>query len=614
MSRIKVTKTFSTDVLVIGGGGAGVFAAVEAIRAGARVIIASKGKVGNSGNTIMIGGSYSMDGYSAKHVYGFKEADDSLTKDILREQIVKQGFFLSEQDVVDEYVEDSPACVYELNQWIERAGQKQFFMAPGGWMLTGHAMGCGLVQGLKENPGAEILEDVMIVDLLKSGDTVNGAVGIDVYTGEAIVIEANAVVIATGGYQPFSVKSTNSDMTGDGMAIAYRAGAALADMEFHLPCTTAVEPEIIKGSLMPFMYEVLSGLPISLTDNFGKPVVIPEEMQKVAEGSELDKLITTYYVSEAIKTGRCDNSGIYYDFTGIGREAFDKTYERVITIFSMVYRKGFYHGDSFESFRKRIIDNGLKIKIAPVFEYTMGGIVITKDMETTVKGLYAAGEAGSGVFGACRIADATTEMLVQGHKSGRSAAAYALANNRTKHDTAQIDAILEDISTPLGKADGMSGIAAIKRIERSADESFGICRSGDKLVKAINELETLEKDMQDLAVKSASPKYNYDWIRAMQAKNLLTCTLAGVKAANMRKESRGFHMRSDYQQVDNDNFAVRITESLKDGKMVFGTKRAKVTHYDIPAGQDVSIPEFIKHHDLCLKNASLSMNERSEQA
>ena len=255
MAKFKVDKTMTTDVLVVGGGGAGVYAAVEAIRAGAQVTIVSKGKVGNSGNTIMIGGSYSMDGHSAKHVYGFEKADDSVTKELLLEQIIKQGFFLGEQDVVEQYVEDSPACVYEMHSWAERAGQKQAFMAPGGWLLSGHSLGRGLLQGLKENPGAVMVEDVMIVDLLKKDGRIIGAIGVDVYTGEVIRFAAKAVILATGGYQPFSCKSTNSDMTGDGMAIAYRAGAMLADMEFHLPCATALEPEVTKGSLMPFLYE-----------------------------------------------------------------------------------------------------------------------------------------------------------------------------------------------------------------------------------------------------------------------------------------------------------------------------------------------------------------------
>jgi succinate dehydrogenase / fumarate reductase flavoprotein subunit len=236
----------------------------------------------------------------------------------------------------------------------------------------------------------------------------------------------------------------------------------------------------------------------------------------------------------------------------------------------------------------------------------MGGIVITKDMATTVKGLYAAGETGSGVFGACRIADATTEMLVQGWKAGRSAAAYAKSAAPEAPNTSETDAILETLAAPLGKKGGITGIEAIHGIQKAADMGFGICRSEENMTKAVGALETLEKDLENVSVACASTKYNYDWMCAIQAKNLLTCTLAGLRAANMRKESRGFHMRRDYPMVDNDNWAVRILETQKNGAMKLSTKKAKTTCFAIPDGVEESIPVFIKKHDLCFKNADFS--------
>jgi len=596
-----------TDVLVVGGGGAGVYAAVEAIRAGVKVILACKGKVGNSGNTIMIGGSYSMDGYSAKHVYGFEDGDDTLTKDFLLEQIIKQSFFLSEQDIAEQYVEDSPACVYEMHQWIKRAGQKQIFMAPGGWLLAGRGIGHGLLQALKENSGVEILEDIMIVDLLKKDSKVTGAIGVDVYSGEIICFTAKAVILATGGYQPFSVKSTNSDITGDGVAMAYRAGADLADMEFHLPCPTALEPENIKGSLMPFMYETLVGVRLPSVDKGGKPIEIPKEMREVAEGSELEKLITTYYWSEAVGEGRSlPGDGMYYDFSFMTDEQLNQTFSRYMGILSMLYPRGHYHGDSIEQYRECIYQNGKKIKVGAVFEYTMGGIVITKDMESSVKGLYAAGEAGSGVFGACRIADATTEMLVQGWKAGRAASEYVKNVALTGQDQGKIDAVLEKMAAPLGKAIGKTGAQFMNKIEEAADFGFGICRSEEGMVKAISILEDLEKELPQISVPCTGLRYNFDWIRALQAKNLLTCTLAGLKAANMRKESRGFHMRHDCRGVNNDEWAVRILVTNKDERMTFRTRKAKVTKYEAPKGRNESIPEYIKVHGLNFKNADFA--------
>ncbi len=204
---------------------------------------------------------------------------------------------------------------------------------------------------------------------------------------------AKAVVLATGGYQPFSAKSTNSDMTGDGMAMAYRAGAELADMEFHLPCPTAMEPEDFKGSLLPFIYEVLAGITLPSIDKDGRPIEIPHEMAEVAEGSELEKLISTFYWSEAIAEERgLPGDTMYYDFSGLSDEQIKTTFDRFIGAMSAFYRPGFYHGDDIAVYRDHMIANGKKMKVGAIFEYTMGGVVISRDMETTVKGLYAAGE------------------------------------------------------------------------------------------------------------------------------------------------------------------------------------------------------------------------------
>ncbi len=135
--------------------------------------------------------------------------------------------------------------------------------------------------------------------------------------------------------------------------------------------------------------------------------------------------------------------------------------------------------------------------------------------------------------------------------------------------------------------------------------SFGICRSEDNMLKAIAELEKLEKAMENAGVEASGTRYNLDWIRLLSGRNLLTCTLAGIKAAEMRKESRGFHMRHDYRMVNNDEWAVRIVETLKDGRMEFTTKIPKVTKYPITKGIDPTIPDYIVRHDLSFKNAEI---------
>lgn len=136
---INVSRKITADVLVIGGGGAACTAAVAAARGGAKVVMVSKGKVGNSGNTIMIGGSYGMDGESAFYDYKIPGADPSFTREEMFKSIVNDGFNLSDQRMVEQFVEESPRIVYEVKQWGEELGEKFGFYPPANWDVTGAA-------------------------------------------------------------------------------------------------------------------------------------------------------------------------------------------------------------------------------------------------------------------------------------------------------------------------------------------------------------------------------------------------------------------------------------------------------------------------------------------
>lgn len=597
-----------TDVLCIGGGGAGITAAISARKQGARVTLVSKGKIGNSGNTIMIGGSYSMDGESAKN-FGFQKANTSFSKDYLFEQIVKQSFFLSEQNLVQQYVDESPDVVYQCYQWGEHAKIKQNFFAPGGWMLSGHALGKALSQGLHETSGIETVEDTVIVDLIKSDNKISGAVGFNVYTGEPVRIHAKSVVIGTGGYQPFSVTSTNSDMiAGDGIAMAYRAGAQLADMEFMIFIPTALEPQSSKGSILPFLL-YSSGIPIGTLDGEGNAIKIPKSMRKMAKGSELDKVIFNYYWSNRLAEGKgTENGGLYMDFSKLAKVPkfiFNFGFNELLKYFKDFYKYGYYHSDNLFYFKTLMLEKK-KIEFALCSEYSMGGIVIDEKMATRVPGLFAAGEAGSGVFGACRVADATTEMMVQGARAGISAAEYAQKAEQPKTDEKQVNTILNKIKAPILRTEGVNPVATIQKIHRAADQGFGSIRNEEGLRAALAEIEHIkEADLPHLCAQCKSSSYSYERLCALQAENMLTCTEAGIRAALMRRESRGFHLRSDYPQVNNDRFAVRVLEEQGPDHMVMSERKPNVTRISIPGGSEENVPDFMLHQKLKFKNASV---------
>ena len=606
MSAYQISKVITTDVLIIGGGGGGIWSAIEAVRSGAHVTMVSKGCVGNSGNTIMVGGSYAMDGESAAK-YGYKGADPSMTKEFLLEQIVKQSFYLAEQDMAELFVYESPPVVRQTSLWCEEAKQPQTFMPPGAWLCSGRGLSRGLMLGLKKNPPAEIIDDVMVLDLLKADNRVIGAVGVNIYTGELIRFAAKAVVMATGGYQPFTLKSTNSDMTGDGMAIAFRAGARLSDMEFQLFMPTATEPEEYKGSLLPFMYEILSGVTLPSVDRDGKKIEVPHEMMEMAEGSELEKLINSYYWADAMADGRClEDGSIYFDFSGLTDEEIIKSFDDAIEYMNPFYREGHYHGEDIRKYRDFAMKNR-RVKAAAIDEYSMGGIVVNTNMETDLNGLYAAGEVGTGTFGACRVADAVVEMMVQGHKAGQTAGRYVKTAEIQEPHAAQVDAVISSVTAPLGRTGGHTGAEVTRMIEKAADYGFGLYRTEDRLKSTLEELLRIEREeLPAASVQCASLRYNYDWIRLLQAKNLLTCTVAGVRAALMREESRGFHMRYDHQEVDNRKWALHIDILNTDGVMELTTRAPIVTRFPIPDTCEPTIPAFMKAADLNMKNANFA--------
>jgi succinate dehydrogenase/fumarate reductase flavoprotein subunit len=602
MEHCQVDRVITTDVLIIGGGGGGIWAAIAASRAGLRSVVVSKGKVGNSGNTIMVGGSYSMDGESGVE-YGYEGADASLTKEYLYDQIVKQSFYLAEQDLAEMFVYESPARVHETAQWCEQTNSGQVFMPPAMWLCSGHGLVRGMMHGLKAETGYSFVEDVMVVELLKKDQQVVGAIGVEIMTGKIIRFSAKAVILATGGYQPFTLKNGTSDLTGDGMAMAYRAGATLSDMEFQLFMPSATEPQINHGSLIIYLYQALTGVIPPATDKNGKRIEVPEEIARMAEGSELDKLVSTYYWAKVIAAGQAfPDTSIYLDFSEMTDNEIIRSFDKMIAGMKSLFREGYYHGESIREYRDYILKNR-RVKVAPVSEYSMGGVVINTRTETGVPGLYAAGEVATGTFGACRVADAVVDIMNQGYKAGVCAAEYARNTELKDPEDQDVQHILAEMTAALGRQGAVNGEKLMRMIASAVDSGFGVYRTEERLAETQKELERLEREeLPHVAVPCGSLRYNYDWICALQAKNLLTCTLAGVRAARARKESRGFHLRHDYPQVDNIHWAVHQDIRDDHGKMVFTTRAPKVTRLPIPQRVEKDIPEFMKNEALEFKN------------
>jgi succinate dehydrogenase / fumarate reductase flavoprotein subunit len=592
-----------SDVLVVGGAGAAATAAVAAARGGARVIMAVKGALGNSGNTIMAGAGISMDGVSAKE-YGEAGADPNHTTDVMFEEIVKESFYLSDQDVVEQYVNYCGRSVHELIEWGKRAGQSFFFLPPSEYITSGKALGIACKQGVKETPGIEVMNDVMVQDILVKDGRVIGAMGVDIYSGKLIVFKTKAVILGTGGYQPCSFKCTVSDMTGDGMAMAYRAGAKLADMEFQLFAPgILISPRIHRGSIFAgFIFLVWTGKEWPQVINADGEHVenkMPEKLLNLARTSESVKLIYTYHWGREIASGKAtSNKGLYCDLFSMGEDNFEQGTAGFMSICEGWYKKKWhYQGGDFTDL-KEMLAKKIPWEIGISNEYSMGGIVVDGEMRTGVPGLFACGEVTSGVFGASRVADATTEMVVQGFKAGESAAEYSKNMSEPQLDDECVAQAMRRILRPFEKDDGIEPIKVRLAIEKTADEGFGYLRDEAGLSATLKEIERIRtEDLSRMHVKSRSRPYNYEWIEALQVENLLTCTEVGVRAALMRKESRGFHIRSDYPEVDHDNFLVKIEAHDSNGKMKITTRKPTVTKLEPPVGKVQGIMQYLMDYE-----------------
>jgi len=591
-------RLIETDVLVVGGAGAAATAAVAAARGGAKVTMACKGELGRSGNTIMAGAGISMDGVSAKQ-YGEENADTSKTKDSMFEEIVKESYYLSEQDMVQQYVDHCGRAVHEIVEWGRKANQI-FYYTGEEYVTSGKALGMACKQGVKETPGIDVLNDVMIQDVLTVDGKVAGAMGIDVYTGEIIAIRCKAVILSTGGYQPFSFKCTVSDMTGDGMAMAYRAGAELADMEFLLLAPgILISPRVHRGSIFAgFLFLVWSGDEVwpEVHNSKGEKVEakIPDKLLKIARAGEAVKLIYTYYWGREIAGGKgSPDNGLFINISKMAREDFDKGAANFHLLMKTWYGKEWhYQGGDFTDL-KAMMEQGRSWELGISNEYAMGGVVVDAEMRTKVPGLFAAGEVTSGVLGANRVADATTEMVVQGFKAGESAADYVKGAGEQKWDDG-VAAIGERILESFNRNKGIAPIKVFRAIEKAADKGFGFVRNERGLAATLREIERIrDEDVPRMKVSSRSRAYNYEWIEALQVENLITCVEAGVRAALMRKESRGFHIRSDYPKVDHDNWLVKIVASRKNGSMQLSTRKPRVTRMALPAGTVENIMQYI---------------------
>ncbi|MEM2896315.1 MAG: FAD-binding protein [Candidatus Bathyarchaeia archaeon] len=566
-------KLIETDVLVVGAGGAGFRAAIGARENGAKVILANKGSLARSGATLLAGSDLTVDGKSLRDLGFFGDSRDSKQK--FFNDIVTQGFYLNNQKVVEIYVQDAPERIKELLDW----GIRVSFSEERAIFTTGSSIMDALLRKAKES-GVEMISDVMIINLLTTDGKVTGALGVDVNSGEFVTFKSKAVVLATGGWhKAYSPNAGTRELSGDGIAMAYRAGAELANMEFvTFCCNVLLWPPCWRGSIFTYLLHLLAGgrLVNDKGENFLNKY--DPKVVKIGTSTEWNKCVISLASTLEVLDGKgSPHGGVYYEVEGIPWETFEGRVTKN-------YPNWKYKGADYSELR-RMLKEGEPVEVGSAAEYFEGGVAVNERYETTILGLYAAGECAASLFGANRVAAATTEMLVTGAVAGKFASEYAKKTGASKIDEKQVERLQEKVLQPLKREEGVKPAELRNRIQKMAHKKVGPIRNHEGLGEFIEFIEKIKKhELPKLYTSSGSRRYNKEWIESLELENMIQVLEISAKSALMRTESRGSHYRSDYPYTDNDNWLVEIIVWQMDNELHICTRPITVTTLAPPKG------------------------------
>ncbi|MFH1091826.1 MAG: FAD-binding protein [Pseudomonadota bacterium] len=564
---------YQTDVLVVGGGGAGFRAAIGAREKGARTILLSKGPLARCGATPMAGADFTLDGKNLKALGHNGDPNDSYEK--VFNDIVTQGFYLNNQKLIDQYIRTAPQCLKELIDW----GVKITFSEQRAIFTTGLGIMDALLKQAR-SLGVELLEDTMLLDLVTESGRVTGALGLDIKNGQFLHFQTKAVVMATGGWhKAFWPNTGMRDLSGEGIAAAHRAGADIGNMEFiTFCCNVFYDPPIWRGSIAPYILGLMAGH--RLTNAWGENFLDQYDpyVVKVGSGMEWNKAFISLASMKEVRAGKGGpNNGIFFS-------RGDVPWEKMQLVSQMMFPNWKYKAiDLTEWGRKLEADE--PVEVGPAVEYFDGGIMVNERFETTLAGLFAAGECSLGVFGANRVFSAITEMLVHGADAGRNAGGYALETGETQPDPAVFSAGEEKALAPLSRPKGPRPAEVRRRVQETAHRMLGPVRNEKELESFLGFLQQIKKEeLPRLAVSTRTRTYNKEWIDALELSNIVFLLEAAARSALFRTESRGVHYREDFPYTDNDNWLKESLVRRVNGQLKIETRPATFTSVTPPRG------------------------------
>jgi len=523
-----------TDVLVIGGGGAGCRAAIEAHDRGSKVLLALKGSLGNSGCTLNVG--------TTAAVGPWGEEGDSNEASL--EDLISYGGFLADQDLAKVLVDEAPDRMLEMAEWgidfernndgsirINRAAEhtfsRNFTFKPDPdsrhdyGLTAGWAMMDTLLGELHKR-SILIMEDVVLLDLLKSNDSIVGATAIDCRQDKLLVLKAKSTILATGTYsQIFNPTTVSVDETGDGQAAAYKAGAELIDMESTQFVATQVgyhpASVFLNGKGEPFLHRY--GL--SSLNGVAKEAMVYAIWKEIREGRGTERETFLLDMRDALKN--------------------DPEYIHMSNLKTIFKEKGINPWEE-------------PVETAPQAHTTIGGIRINTRCETNVPGLYAAGAVAGGVYGLARPEGYTSMItLVYGRRAGLFAAEGAQQVGNPTLDKSVVQQSQEKASSLVDNISGSQPEDVKDQIRSSMRRNAWVIKDENGLTDGLKEIEQIRTDHPTLVAKDG-----FGWAKAVEVPNMLLNAELMLIGSIKRKESRGAFFRDDYPETDNENWLKTI--------------------------------------------------------
>jgi succinate dehydrogenase / fumarate reductase flavoprotein subunit len=556
---------YEHDVLVIGAGGAGLRAAIEASASGVSVGLVCKSLLGKA-HTVMAEGGVAA---------ALGNVDDRDAWSVHFADTMRGGQYMNNARMAELHAKEAPERVRELEGWgalFDRTTDGRILQRNfGGHKYArlahvGDRTGLEMIRTLQDHgihQGLDVHMECTILELLKDGNRVVGAFGYDRERGRFRVFRARSVVLATGGIgKAYRITSNSWEYTGDGHALGYEAGADLVDMEFvQFHPTGMVWPPSVRGILVTegvrgeggllknkdghrFMFDDIPDLYKHQTaDNV-------EEGWRYTQGDKdarrPPELLTRDHVARCIvreiKEGRgSEHGGVYLDIAWI-KERLSNGSEHIKKKLPSMYHQ-------FKQLAGIDITKE-SMEVGPTTHYVMGGVRVDPDTQMSrVPGLFAAGECAGGLHGANRLGgNSLSDLLVFGKRAGEHAAAFAKEHDAGVVNTDQVGEIAQRALQPFSRA-GEGPYAIQQDLQVMMQGLVGIVRQDTEIQKALDGLVQLNDRTNQVSVVGHR-EYNTGWHTALDLQNLLTVSEAVARAAIMRQESRGAHFREDYLAKD----------------------------------------------------------------